>query len=90
MSHTNSQNIPFTGLSINNRGDVVKLISFDGCRAYTLYKIEQHDTETWTYMLFIDNDFFPIVISEELAKSIIANPSIGGEIAYKTWLERHQ
>ena len=90
MSNTNSSKTSFAGQAINNRGDVIKLLTYDECRSYTLYKLEQHDTGLWTYMLFIDNDFFPIVISEELANSIIANPSLGGEIAYNTWLERHQ
>ncbi len=89
MTGTNKSSISLHGESINCRGDVVELLSYDESRPYKLYKIEQYDTGTWVYMMFINNDVFPIVVSEELARSIIEKPSIGGEIAYNTWLERH-
>ena len=90
MTGTNKSKTSLHCEYINCLGDVVELLSYDESRPYKLYKIEQHDTGTWVYMMFINNDVFPIVISEELAQNIIAKPSIGGDIAYNTWLERHQ
>ena len=78
------------GYPINNKADVIKLVSYSGCRPFDLFKVEQYDATNWTYMMLIDNDALPIIISEELAQKIIANPSIGGEIAYNTWYERHR
>lgn len=89
MANTNNSKKHLSGYAVNCRGDVVELISHVGSRSFTLYKVEKYDTNEWIYMMFINNDVFPIVISEELAESIIANPSIGAKIAYNTWLERH-
>lgn len=77
------------GYPINNKADVIKLVTYTGSRPYDLFKVAQHDAANWIYMMMIDNDALPIVISEELAQALIADPSIGGSIAYDTWYERH-
>ncbi len=79
-----------TGYPINNKADVIKLVTYTGSRPFELFKVEQHDAQNWVYMMLIDNDVLPIVVSEELAQSIIADPAIGGTIAYNTWYERHR
>ena len=79
-----------TGYPINNKADVIKLVTYTGSRPFELFKVEHHDSNNWTYMMMIDNDALPIVVSEELAQAIIADPSIGGSIAYDTWYERHR
>lgn len=77
-------------------GDVVKLLVYKDSkysRKFTLCKVSMCGVENntvWTYMLLVEGDKYPIIISKELAKSILANPKRGAELAYNCWMNRYR
>ncbi len=90
MANPNVYYSSSTGHAINNKGDVIKLVTYTGSRPFELFMVQQYDSADWIHMMLIDNDALPVVISEEQAQAIIANPAIGGTIAYNTWYARHR
>lgn len=81
--------------------DVLELLNYDAedkpyCRSFTLCKtlvIEGLDRETsnnWVYMLIIEDDKFPIIISEDCAKKILADPIKGGNLLFNRFFDRYR
>ena len=78
--------------------DVFKLLdctnpSRGSYRGFALYKTrvygDRNDKEiSWSYYLLIEEDFFPIVITEEIANKILKDPEYGGYFVTNHWFCR--
>ena len=94
--------IDVTGRSsryLTQLGDVVELLNCKPgahLRHYSLCKVLMRafpnsiEEENWLYMLFVDGDDYPIVISEEYAMYILNYPSEGEKLAYSCWMSRYR
>jgi len=80
-------------------GDVVELLyhkgnsgehSFSLCKTLVLEDTDRRDSGNWSYMLIIQKDQYPIIITEECAKSILENPEKGKKLVYSRWLDRYR
>lgn len=85
--------------SVTGAGDVVELLNCNPgapFRPYSLCKVlmralpDSIERENWVYMLLVEGDEYPIVISEEYAMCIFKNPSEGGRLAYQCWMSRYR
>ena len=84
---------------LTHTGDVIELLNCNSGvhrRSYSLCKVLMHslpnsiEEENWVYMLFIDGDDYPVVISEEYAMDILKYPSEGERLAYSCWMSRYR
>jgi len=95
MAHNNAK-VDKKIQSVTCSGDVVQLLDYragEGARSYTLCKASMYyvtNNIVWVYMLLVDGDDYPIVISKEYAKIIFADPKKGAELAYNCWLNRYR
>lgn len=79
-------------------GDVEELLAYAGsegrhyalCRIRELDDVSRHTSNNWVYMLFIEDDMYPIVITEKCAKSILENPEEGATLAFNRWFDRYR
>ncbi len=80
-------------------GDVIELLyhkgnfgerSFSLCKTLVLENTQCNDYGMWIHMLIVENDRYPIIISEECAKTILKNPEQGQNIVYNRWLDRYK
>lgn len=77
-------------------GDVVKIIDFEGDkhRNFSLYKTLIIDAERndygWCYFLLIEDDKFPIVITEQLANDALNNLDSIHNLIFNRWFDRHK
>ena len=80
-------------------GDVVELLyhkgnlgerSFSLCRTLTLENPQRSNSDKWSYMLIVENDNYPIIITEECAKIILENPEQGKKLVYNCWMDRYR
>ena len=80
-------------------GDVVELLqhnaefgehSFTLCKTLVLENTDRSHSGKWSYMLIVDKDRFPIIITEECAKKILENPEQGKTLAYNRWMDRYR
>lgn len=77
-------------------GDVVELLKYTagkGHRSFTLCKVSMcysAKNTMWVYMLFVEGDEYPVVISKEYAKRILENPHDGSELVYSCWMQRYR
>ena len=82
-------------------GDVRELLYHEGnlsehtfsvCKA-VVYEDAEHRsriTDNWVYMLIVKGDNYPIIITEECAKSILENPEKGKTLAYNLHFDRYR
>lgn len=77
--------------------DVEKLLEFKGgneVRDYTLYRTTRIRADRSVYdeiyFLLIEDDKFPIIITENVAESILKNPDEGEKLAYNRWFDRYR
>lgn len=80
-------------------GDVVELLNHEsspGKRCFSLCKTlirgntGDNDSEKWSYMLIVEDDCYPIIITEEYAKNILGNPKQGEDLVYNCWMNRYR
>lgn len=80
-------------------GDVVKLLDYKGernersfslCKTVVLKDTERTESDKWIYMLILKNDKYPVIITEECARSILENPKKGETLAYNRWFDRYR
>lgn len=74
-------------------GDVLKLFEYQSLcsRNYSLYKICNHrNFNGWFYIMIIEDDKFPIPLTEEEAMSFIEDPSKGATFALNTYFDRYR
>lgn len=80
-------------------GDVVELLVYDSkgathSRNYSLVKIKFNsrfscDNE-WIYAMFIEDDIYPVVFTEDIAEIVLDDPEKGGHWAFNFWLDRYR
>ena len=68
------------------RGDV----SFRDFSMYETYVRDSEDKFCTEYFIMMEEDVFPIIISEDMAKKILENPEIGESLVYNTWFNRYR
>lgn len=75
-------------------GDVLKLLECEGYSRfpnYSLYKIcNSRNFNGWFYIMIIEDDKFPVPLSEEEAMSFIEDPSKGATFARNIYFDRYR
>lgn len=77
-------------------GDVVDLLYYQGEygeRSYTLCKtlmMPDKESNHWIYMLLVQDDPYPLVITETCAKAILENPTVGATLVFNHWFHRYR
>ena len=77
-------------------GDVVELLVYkadEHSHSFKLCKVSMHyeaENTMWVYMLLVERDAYPIVISKEQAKRILENPQEGAQLVYNCWMQRYR
>lgn len=79
-------------------GDVVELISlkkegglsFSLCRILLLDDVLRGSSNQWVYALILENDKFPILISNHCAKTILDDPESGVELVRNRHFDRYR
>ena len=77
-------------------GDVIKLMDFkcESYRNFSLYRTFELDIEgkqhRFRFFLLLDNDKYPIIITEDAAKNIMKNPEYGKKLVFNHWLNRYR
>lgn len=57
-------------------------------RGYALYKLGNN--ETYTYVMIVQDDALPILITEEEALNFLNDPEMAKTFAYNTWFDRYR
>lgn len=94
----NIHEIGRTNRSVTNLGDVVELLNYQkglNTPYYSLCKVlvqEPYniDEENWVYMLFVQGDQYPVVISKRYAIDILQHPEEGARLAYSSLMNRYR
>lgn len=74
--------------------DVVRLLECKGNFPYShhnfaLYKTPVYSSsDNWAYFMLVEDESYPIIITEYFANSIIKNPKRGSEFAHSIWFDR--
>lgn len=74
-------------------GDVLQLFEYESpcSRNYSLYKICNHrNFNGWFYIMMIEDDQFPVPLTEQEAMSFIKDPSKGATFALNTYFDRYR
>ena len=80
-------------------GDVVELLCYKGnsgersfslCKTLMLENTERRDSDKWIFMLIIEGDKYPVIITEDCAKSILDTPRKGEKLSYNRWFDRYR
>lgn len=74
-------------------GDVIKIYEHQTTRSrnYSLYKICNHrNFNGWSYIMMIEDDQFPVPLTEEEATNFIEDPSKGETFAFNTYFDRYR
>lgn len=74
-------------------GDVVELSEYQSpfSHNYSLYKIcNSRNFNGWFYIMIIEDDNFPVPLSEEEAMSFIEDPSKGATFAHNIYFDRYR
>lgn len=84
--------------NLTNFGDVVELLNYQkglNTPYYSLCKVlmrepDSTENETWVYMLFVQGDQYPVVISKKYARYILQHPEEGARLAYTSRMNRYR
>lgn len=82
--------------NVTSSGDVVQLLNYKTekySHSFTLCKVQMCNILSnivWVYMLLVDGDDYPIVISKDLAKDILEDPKKGAELVYSCRMNRYR
>ena len=64
--------------------------SFSLCKTLVLEDTKRNASGKWCYMLIVENDHYPIIITEECANTILENPEQGKFLVYNRWMDRYR
>lgn len=91
--------MPETNEIVTCCGDVVELLyhkgnlgehTFSLCKTLVLEDTDRSSSDNWVYMLITKGDKYPIIITEECAKSILENPEKGKTLVFCRHLDRYR
>ena len=80
-------------------GDIVQLLSYEGsvgehsftlCKTLELSDTERKESGRWVHLIIVDNDKYPIVITDDCAKTILEDIEKGKKLVYSRWLDRYR
>lgn len=80
-------------------GDVRELLYNEGnsgehtfslCKTLVLEGTDRSNSDNWVYMLITKGDPYPIIITEECAKSILEDPEKGKTLVYCRHFDRYR
>lgn len=73
-------------------GDVFKIFEYEGnIRSYSIYKIcNLHNFVGWSYIMKLEDDVFPIPLTEQEVSTFLENPEEGEVLALNTWFDRYR
>lgn len=66
--------------------------TFSVCKAVVLEDADDRTrfSDNWVYMIIVEKDQYPIIITEECAKSILENPEKGKNLVFNRWFDRYR
>ena len=56
-------------------------LTFSVCKTLVYEDTDRRNSDNWVYMLIVEGHTYPIIITEECAKSILENPEKGYTLA---------
>lgn len=75
-------------------GDVLKTLECKrglGYGSYSIYKIcNNRNFNGWFYIMFVEDDKFPIPLTEEEAEDFLEDPSKGATFAHNIFFDRYR
>ena len=80
-------------------GDVRELLYHEGdlgnhtwslCKTLVLEGTDRSNSDNWVYMIITKGDKYPIIITEECAKSILDNPEKGNTLTFCRHFDRYR
>ena len=80
-------------------GDVRELLYHEGnsgehtwslCKTLVLEDTDRSNSDNWVYMIITKGDQYPIIITEECAKSILENPEKGNTLTFCRHFDRYR
>ena len=80
-------------------GDVRELLYHEGnsgehtwslCKTLVLEDADRSNSDNWVYMIITVGDKYPIIITEECAKSILENPEKGNTLTFCRHFDRYR
>ena len=80
-------------------GDVRELLYYKGslrehtwslCKTLVLEDTDRSNSDKWVYMIITKGDKYPIIITEECAKSILEDPEKGNTLTFCRHFDRYR
>ena len=80
-------------------GDVRELLYYEGdlgehtwslCKTLVLEDTDRSNSDNWVYMIITKGDKYPIMITEECAKSILEDPEKGKTLVFCRHFDRYR
>lgn len=64
--------------------------TFSLCKTLVLEDTDRSNSDNWVYMLITEGDQYPIIITEECAKSILEDPEKGKTLVFCRHFDRYR
>ena len=84
---------------VNCKGDIIVLYKFEPndnhWRGYEILKVKIYRQKgykewDWVFLMIVDDDKYPIALTDVYASHLLDNPNEAKSFAYNIWMDRHR